>query len=310
MENLSEQLAQTMSKSKYGDRYKKLVSEVLNDEEVKSFIQDNSDKLDPDAVQHSIAKLYEFVQERNKVKKGEDSTVKGYVPTLTISKKLIDISYVPTEEKLRKMRENKIFKRIHAVAMPKSIKNVSLDDFDLSENEYRINAMEKVTDFISVYTSSPDKPHPGMYLYGEFGVGKTYLMAAMANELAKSGFNVTLVHFPSFSVEMKNSITNNQVSDKLDSIKKSQILILDDIGADSMSSWIRDDILGVILEYRMQNSLTTFFTSNFSMDQFEKEHLSVNTRGDEEPLKAKRIMQRVRFLSREVAMFGKNRRPQ
>lgn len=109
---------------------------------------------------------------------------------------------------------------------------------------------------------------------------------------------------------MKSAISSNLVADKLDAIKKTPVLILDDIGADSMSSWVRDDILGVILEYRMQNSLSTFFTSNFSMKQFEEEHLAVNNKGDVEPLKAKRIMQRVHYLAKEVGMFGQNRRPQ
>lgn len=44
------------------------------------------------------------------------------------------------------------------------------------------------------------------------------------------------------------------------------------------------------------------------MVDFEKEHLAVNQRGDVEPLKAKRIMERVRFLAREVTMTGNNRR--
>jgi primosomal protein DnaI len=75
-----------------------------------------------------------------------------------------------------------------------------------------------------------------------------------------------------------------------------------------MSSWVRDDILGVILQYRMQEQLPTFFSSNFNMLQLENEHLRVTQRGEDEPLKAKRIMERVRFLAKEINMIGKNRR--
>lgn len=45
------------------------------------------------------------------------------------------------------------------------------------------------------------------------------------------------------------------------------------------------------------------------MEQLEQEHLRINQRGDDEPLKAKRLMQRIKFLSREVEMTGENRRP-
>ncbi|KPN79592.1 Replicative DNA helicase loader DnaI [Apilactobacillus kunkeei] len=310
MKNLSDEFAKTLSKPKYNERYQQSVNAVLNNDDVKSFLNKHKNELEDDVVKRSMSKLYEFVQENNKLKNNQPTTIPGYTPVLVVNKGLIDISYVPTQETKDNIKKAKVLKRIHAVAMPKNIKNVTLDQFDLSENDFRMNAMGLVTDFIEEYTNAPKKWHQGMYLYGEFGVGKTFLMAAMANELAKNGFEVTLVHFPSFAVEMKSAISSNLVSDKLDAIKKTPILILDDIGADSMSSWVRDDILGVILEYRMQNSLSTFFTSNFSMQQFEEEHLAVNNKGDLEPLKAKRIMQRVHYLAKEVGMFGQNRRPQ
>lgn len=45
-----------------------------------------------------------------------------------------------------------------------------------------------------------------------------------------------------------------------------QVLVLDDIGAEQHSPWVRDDVLQVILQYRMQENLPTFFTSNLSFD--------------------------------------------
>ncbi len=97
------------------------------------------------------------------------------------------------------------------------------------------------------------------------------------------------------------------MAEKLDAVKRSPILMIDDIGADAMSSWIRDEVFGVILQYRMQEQLPTFFSSNFTMDELEQ-HLSVTQRGDEEPLKAKRIMERIRYLTKEIEMTGRNRR--
>src|SRR5699024_8736643 len=127
-------------------------------------------------------------------------------------------------------------------------------------------------------------------------------------ELAENGFPSTIMHFPSFAVEMKQAIGTNSTGEKLEMIKRAPILMLDDIGADSMSSWIRDDVLGVLLQYRMQEQLPTFFSSNFTMDQLEQEHLRITQRGEDEPLKAKRLMERVRYLAEEVRMSGENRR--
>lgn len=61
--------------------------------------------------------------------------------------------------------------------------------------------------------------------------------------------------------------------------------MIDDIGAESMTSWIRDDVLSVILQYRMQEQLVTFFSSNLDLKALE-EHLTVTQRGEQEPLKS------------------------
>ena len=44
------------------------------------------------------------------------------------------------------------------------------------------------------------------------------------------------------------------------------------------------------------------------MEQLEKEYLDINNRGEAEPLKAKRIMERIKFLADEYHVVGKNRR--
>ncbi|MDI5788502.1 hypothetical protein PO124_09190 [Bacillus licheniformis] len=41
-------------------------------------------------------------------------------------------------------------------------------------------------------------------------------------------------------------------------VKSTPILMLDDIGAESMSSWVRDEVLGAILQHRMSQQLPTF----------------------------------------------------
>ena len=92
----------------------------------------------------------------------------------------------------------------------------------------------------------------------------------------------------------------------VDQVKKAEILILDDIGAEQMSTWVRDEVLQVILQHRMQESLPTFFTSNFNLEELEG-HFSASRNGDE-TWQAKRLMERVKFLAKEVHLEGVNRR--
>ncbi len=279
----------------------------MNDSDVQAFILEHREQLSDDDIVKSYAKLYEFVQEKKKFQlKAENMIAPGYEPRLFMNFHYIDVTYVPTKGLLEKQAQAEIRSRVKAMDMPKDIREARLDGFERTSE--RKEAFHEALKFINEFEDSPKSFHQGLYLQGTFGVGKTYLLGAIANTLAEKGFQTTLVHFPTFAVEMKQSIQKDTVGEKLDALKKAPVLMLDDIGADSMSSWIRDDILGVILQYRMQEQLPTFFSSNFNMHQLENEHLRVTQRGEDEPLKAKRIMERVRFLSKEINMIGKNRR--
>ncbi|HIW71025.1 MAG TPA: primosomal protein DnaI [Candidatus Levilactobacillus faecigallinarum] len=308
MEDVSKTMQQLMSQRHLNTNYRQLMEKVYSDAAVKQFVADHQAELAEDALERSAAKLYEFVTERDKVAQGGETFAAGYEPQLIVSNHLVDVAYVPTQATQDKQAQQQLRQRVKSIAMPKDIRDAQLDSFD--HDEQRMEALMAAYDFIDTYEASPHRRHQALYLAGSFGVGKTYLLAAIANQLASDGFSSTLIHFPSLAVEMKNAIAQNGVGDKLDAIKRAPVLMIDDIGADAMSAWVRDDILGVILEYRMQEELPTFFSSNFSMEQLENEHLRISSRGDDEPLKAQRLMQRIRFLAREITMVGVNRRPQ
>ena len=146
-----------------------------------------------------------------------------------------------------------------------------------------------------------------VYLYGDFGVGKSYMMAALAHDLSeKRSVSTTLLHYPSFVLDVKNAISSGLVKEKIDQVKTAQVLVLDDIGAEQSSPWMRDEILQVILQHRMQENLPTFFTSNFSFADLER-HFASSKNGDE-TWQAKRVMERIKFLAQEVRLEGENRR--
>lgn len=307
MDSLKNQLEKMMDANKLNQTYQDIMkNQVFKDPDVKRFIAENKDALDKTAIERSASKLYEFVSEKKKAESMSNGLAPGYTPKLLLNNHRIDVTYEPTPELINRRSEEKIKNRIQSVYLPKDLKNATFESFEVTKR--RQEALEKAMTFIESFIENPKGFHKGLYLHGAFGVGKTYLLGAVAHELSEQGYPSTIVHFPTFAVEMKNSIGKNTTEDKLDSFKRAKLLMIDDIGADSMSSWIRDDVLGVILQYRMQEELPTFFTSNFNMNQLENEHLTISQRGENEPLKARRIMERIRFLSEEVEMSGENRR--
>ena len=65
-------------------------------------------------------------------------------------------------------------------------------------------------------------------------------------------------------------------------------------------------ILCSILQNRMDNDLPTFITSNLSIDNLEQ-HLA-QTKDGVELVKAKRIIERIKYLTIEKEMISKNMR--
>ncbi|WP_367342226.1 primosomal protein DnaI [Limosilactobacillus sp.] len=290
--------------------YQQKVKTVMADPDVQSFLHQHQGELDQGIIQRSMSKLFEFYDEKQRSAKGKTTVAPGYSAQLQMGYRQIDVVYVPTAKLKEQQQQAALRNRVTLLNMPRFIREASFDDFYMDEEHQ--SASRQAAFNAAIKFTQDYKPNgkfvPGLYLYGSFGVGKTFLLGAIANQLALQGDQVTMLHFPSFAVQMKNSIKNNTTEDLLNTVKAAPVLMIDDIGADAMSAWIRDDVLGVILEYRMQQELPTFFSSNFDMKELEEEHLAVDAQGNQEPLKAKRIMERIQFLSKEMPMMGQNLR--
>jgi len=160
-----------------------------------------------------------------------------------------------------------------------------------------IECMKFCSDF------KPNQTIKGLYLYSSFGVGKSCIAGAIANELAKIGVDVALVYVPYFLEEIKDSISDNTVQQKVEALKKVSVLILDDIGAETLSNWTRDGIIGAILNDRMEKN-TTIYTSNLTINEL-KTHFSKNREGT---VKAERLIERIEPYVQVVPVVGRNRR--
>ena len=204
--------------------------------------------------------------------------------------------------KLKEDEDNrkKLFKSMY---IPNDILKASFKNIDKTAG--RKNALKNLIEFVTNF--NPNIKQKGIYLFGPLGTGKSHMIAAAANKLAEKRIAVLMVYVPDFFREIKSSIQDNSLEGKIDVLKNVQVLILDDIGAETISQWERDEILGAILQARMVKGLATLYTSNFTYDDLE-EHLSYSNKGGEERLKAKRIMERIRHYTVPHFVDGPNRR--
>ena len=209
----------------------------------------------------------------------------------------------PYKEKNDNKKE--YLKNIDVYKMPKEISEASFKNI-YKDDSNRLETIKYLKKFYDNYKK--DDHIKGLYLSGNFGCGKTYLISALFNELAKKGVRSTIIYFPEFLRSLKASFGNveDNYEERFDIVKESSLLLLDDIGAEKLSDWARDEVLGVILQYRMEEHLPTFFTSNLSLKELE-EHLQINN-GSSDKIKARRIIERIKCLCEEIEMNSVNRR--
>ena len=298
MESVGDVLKRQPSRFHYQD----LVQKIMKDPDVAAFIQQES--LTPEELNRSISKFNQYITERDKFLRGDtDYIAKGYKPILVMNHGYADVSYEETPELIAAEKEAAIKKRLNLINFPSSLKNVSFLDV-YRDDVQRFTVLKRMIEFVNDYPNNLK----GLYLYGDFGVGKSFMVAALAHDLSeKRGVSSTLLHYPSFVIDVKNAIGDGNVKTLVDELKLSEVLILDDIGAEQSTAWVRDEILQVILQYRMQEDLPTFFTSNFNFDDLEQ-HFAKGKHGNDEIWEARRVMERIRYLAEETRLEGVNRR--
>ena len=298
MESVGDVLKRQPSRFHYQD----LVQKIMKDPDVAAFIQQES--LTPEELNRSISKFNQYITERDKFLRGDtDYIAKGYKPILVMNHGYADVSYEETPELIAAEKEAAIKNRLKLINLPASLRKASLAQVDLDDLG-RLPVFEKLLAFVEQYPTI----RKGLYLYGDFGVGKSFMVAALAHDLSeKRGVSSTLLHYPSFVIDVKNAIGDGNVKTLVDELKLSEVLILDDIGAEQSTAWVRDEILQVILQYRMQENLPTFFTSNFNFEELEL-HFAKGKNGNDETWEARRVMERIRYLAEETRLEGVNRR--
>ena len=302
MESISEVMGKILKEQNLNNSNSDdLAKSALKNSEVQKFLTKHQTEITQEMIAASLTNLYIYAQQ---VEKKDDKIISDYQPQLFINGKVIDITYIPTSEKEKSNQKKQTDKKIELIDLPAKLRNIELATVD--QTPERKMALLEIASFLKSFEK--DSHTRGLYLEGDFGVGKTYLLAGLANSVAKKGYQVSFLHVPSFVAGLSNHFSDNSLGKEVDRLSKVPVLIFDDIGAESLSEWSRDDVLGVILQKRMDNILPTFFSSNMDMKALE-EHFA-ETKNNLDEVKAKRLMERVRFLSKEVFVGGSNRRNQ
>ncbi len=224
---------------------------------------------------------------------------KGYYPNLK-NDELLNVVYQPCKKAREYNEKTKHLDNYLLNDLPKHMESISFSDIELvGEDRAYGEAYNKCVD-----ASNDNK---GLYIYGTMGSGKTYLAICAANEHARNGEKVAFIHYPSFCLKMANNAFSDESEDIINSAMRANFLVIDDIGAESVTEYNRDQILLPLLNHRYENNKCTWFTSNVDLDNLLK-HFTTSSKGLEDEMKALRILERITHMAESILLATKDRR--
>ncbi|MDR7856035.1 DnaA ATPase domain-containing protein [Tissierella sp.] len=167
-------------------------------------------------------------------------------------------------------------KKLQFANIPEEFKELTVNSFEIDCYSTDVNRSKAATakkvavNFIKNYNRFKDEGK-GLYFYSEIkGSGKTRLMASIGNALIKTKrIGVKYITTIDLLNEIKKTFNKDSKiteSDLINSIKEVEVLILDDVGVEDPSAWVKTTFYS-ILNGRMIGKKVTLFTSNSTIDE-------------------------------------------
>jgi DNA replication protein DnaC len=116
-----------------------------------------------------------------------------------------------------------------------------------------------------------EKPRGWLVFLGEYGSGKTHLAAAIANYRAGLGDPPLFIMVPDLLDHLRATFSPNSnvaFDRRFDDIRTAPLLVLDDLGTQSMTPWVREKLYQ-LFNYRYNRELPTVITTADSLDEMD-----------------------------------------
>ena len=109
---------------------------------------------------------------------------------------------------------------------------------------------------------------------------------------------------PDLMADIRASFASGGTSERVQAVKETPFLVLDDLGAEKMTEWVGEQLF-CIVNHRYNEQLPTVVTSNYSPTQVIAHMATVDGRGNViDDMQGQRIMSRIYGMCERVEIRG------
>lgn len=277
----------------------KSVDELIKDQDVLEIL--NRYQGDRTTVEDNWAEFLDYQEDMQKCRLCQglnhcSKVTHGMKQYLEISDGRVIVSSIPCKYGKELLEKQDILNHILVRNVSDQLVLVTPDDIkELSATD------EEVVKKIYSYILEPKRY--GYIIQGQPRAGKSTLAGFLIRNLAKNGFSCGYIHFPTFLLDLKNSFGEYGNDNHIESLRKLDYLVIDDLGGENVTPWSRDEILASIITYRMQNQKPVFFTSEYSKEDLIRLY-SLKAKDPRDRMKVERLINSIFTMSLPLVLKG------
>lgn len=220
--------------------------------------------------------------------------------------------------KENKRLQDRINKILRASGMKTRFLSRTFDNFkvdELNESAYKVakrytqdfDSMLPVKDSIAGFYLPPKNIKNGLMISGTYGIGKTHLAVAIANELIKKAVPVICMTMIDLLAGIKQSFDVCQEISEFEIMRVYEqvpLLIIDDIGSEQPSQWASSKIFAIV-NARYEAYMPTIVTTNYTGDELIRAMTPSNA---PDSGNAQKTVDRLKEMCIGIEMTGQSKR--
>ena len=248
-----ESIAEAMDKVIDREKYAEVTSRILENVEIKAFIEEND--MQEREIMKSMPKFNEYLR--------NNEQFKDFSKKLVLNAGYAEVVYKETDESISRKKAHSAINRLKAksLLLDETIKTATFDNFNIETDEEQ-QAFEFAKNLAEFYKNGGQG---NSFMSGPAGSGKSHLSMAILKSYLESGEKTALFVSYSHVVRLIKDSFNNRDSvytqnNIMSLLTNVDLLVMDDIGSENNSDF-SEELLTDVLDGRISTIITTNLSS-------------------------------------------------